>query len=77
LRQLEIGSSDNHCLALGGLGHGVSKRDRQPVADWLLRPFPPEVDVGTLVDRGSECTLAVVREGVDVAMRRWNGVGPM
>jgi len=60
------------------IGVGRPERgDRQPVADWLLRPFPPEVDVGTLVDRGTECTLAVVREGVDVAMRRWNGVGPM
>jgi peptidyl-tRNA hydrolase, PTH1 family len=60
------------------IGVGRPERgDRQPVADWLLRPFPPEVDVETLVDRGTECTLAVVREGVDVAMRRWNGVGPM
>jgi PTH1 family peptidyl-tRNA hydrolase len=60
------------------IGVGRPERgDRQPVADWLLRPFPPEVDVQALVDRGAECTLAVVREGVDAAMQRWNGAGPM
>jgi PTH1 family peptidyl-tRNA hydrolase len=60
------------------IGVGRPERgDRLPVADWVLRPFPPEVDVPALVDRGVECTLAVVRDGVDVAMRRWNGIGPM
>jgi PTH1 family peptidyl-tRNA hydrolase len=60
------------------IGVGRPERgDRQPVADWVLRPFPPDVDVEALVDRGVECTLAVLREGADAAMRRWNGVGPM
>jgi peptidyl-tRNA hydrolase, PTH1 family len=60
------------------IGVGRPERgDRQPVADWVLKPFPAEVDVGALVDRGVECTLAVVRDGVDAAMQRWNGVGPM
>lgn len=60
------------------IGVGRPERgDRQPVADWVLKPFPPEVDVDALIDRGTECALDVVREGVDVAMRRWNGAGPM
>jgi peptidyl-tRNA hydrolase, PTH1 family len=60
------------------IGVGRPERgDRRPVADWVLTPFPAEVDVEALVARGAECTLDVVREGVDAAMRRWNGAGPM
>jgi peptidyl-tRNA hydrolase, PTH1 family len=54
-----------------------ARGDRQPVADWVLRPFPPDVDVEALVTRGADCALAVVRDGVDAAMQRWNGAGPM
>jgi hypothetical protein len=43
------------------------------VADWVLTPFAPGTDVERLVRDGADCTLDVVREGVDVAMRRWNG----
>jgi len=58
------------------IGVGRPERGEQmPVADWVLRPFPAEVDVTALVDRGTECTLAVVRDGVDAAMRRFNGTG--
>jgi PTH1 family peptidyl-tRNA hydrolase len=58
------------------IGVGRPERGEQmPVADWVLWPFPPDVDVAALVDRGTECTLAVVRDGVDVAMRRFNGAG--
>lgn len=60
------------------IGVGRPERgDRRPVADWVLTPFPAEVDVEALVARGAECTRDVVREGVDAAMRRWNGAGPM
>ena len=60
------------------IGVGRPERgDRQPVADWVLKPFPAEVDVAALVGRGADCTRDVVREGVDVAMRRWNGAGPL
>jgi peptidyl-tRNA hydrolase, PTH1 family len=58
------------------IGVGRPERGEQmPVADWVLRPFPAAVDVTALVDRGTECTLAVVRDGVDAAMRRFNGTG--
>jgi peptidyl-tRNA hydrolase, PTH1 family len=58
------------------IGVGRPERgDRTPVADWVLRPFPADVDVGALVSRGTECTLAVVRDGVDAAMARFNGLG--
>jgi PTH1 family peptidyl-tRNA hydrolase len=59
------------------IGVGRPERgDRQPVADWLLRPFPADVDVADLVSRGADCTRVVVRDGVDEAMRRFNGAGP-
>jgi peptidyl-tRNA hydrolase, PTH1 family len=58
------------------IGFGRPERgDRTPVADWVLRPFPAEVDVDALVGRGTECTLAVVHDGVDAAMARFNGAG--
>jgi peptidyl-tRNA hydrolase, PTH1 family len=58
------------------IGVGRPERgERMPVADWVLRPFPAEVDVPALVERGSECTLAVVRDGVDAAMTRFNRAG--
>jgi hypothetical protein len=43
------------------------------VADWVLQPFPPGTDVDRLVRDGADCTLSVLRDGVDVAMRTWNG----
>jgi PTH1 family peptidyl-tRNA hydrolase len=58
------------------IGVGRPERgDRQPVADWLLRPFPADVDVAALVDRGAECARVVIADGVDEAMRRFNGAG--
>ena len=56
------------------IGIGRPERgDRRPVADWVLQPFPPGTDVDRLVRDGADCTLSVLREGVDVAMRTWNG----
>jgi PTH1 family peptidyl-tRNA hydrolase len=55
------------------IGIGRPERgDRRPVADWVLTPFPPEVDTDQLVRDGADCALAVIREGVDAAMRRCN-----
>ena len=56
------------------IGIGRPERgDRRPVADWVLQPFPPGTDVDRMVRDGAACTLAVVRNGVDAAMREWNG----
>jgi peptidyl-tRNA hydrolase, PTH1 family len=55
---------------------GIGRPDRgdpRPVADWVLQPFPPGTDDGRLVRDGADCTLAVLRDGVDAAMRTWNG----
>jgi PTH1 family peptidyl-tRNA hydrolase len=58
------------------IGIGRPERgDPRPVADWVLTPFPPGTDVERLVRDGADCALAVVRDGVDVAMRGWNGGG--
>ncbi len=43
---------------------GVGRPDRGdpvPVADWLLQPFPPEVDVPELVRRGADAVLDLIR----------------
>jgi PTH1 family peptidyl-tRNA hydrolase len=59
------------------IGIGRPERgDRRPVADWVLQPFPPGTDVDRLVRDGADCTLSVLRDGVDVAMRTWNGSSP-
>jgi peptidyl-tRNA hydrolase, PTH1 family len=56
------------------IGIGRPERgDPRPVAAWVLQPFPPDVDTERLVRDGADCTLAVVRDGVDAAMRAWNG----
>ena len=56
------------------IGIGRPERgDRRPVADWVLQPFPPGTDVDRLVRDGADCALSVLRDGVDVAMRSWNG----
>jgi peptidyl-tRNA hydrolase len=60
------------------IGVGRPERgERQPVADWVLRPFPADVAVDELVTRGADCTRLVIRDGVDEAMRRFNGAGPL
>jgi peptidyl-tRNA hydrolase, PTH1 family len=59
-------------IGVGRPGRG----ERRPIADWLLLPFDPGTDVDALVERGAECVLLVAREGVDAAMRRFNGAGP-
>ena len=56
------------------IGIGRPERgDRRPVAEWVLQPFPPGTDVDRLVRDGADCALSVLRDGVDVAMRTWNG----
>jgi PTH1 family peptidyl-tRNA hydrolase len=51
------------------LGVGRPERgDPRPVVDWVLTPFEPHVDVDGLIARGVECTLVVVREGMEAAL---------
>ena len=59
-------------VGVGRPGRG----ERRPVADWLLQPFDAGTDVDGLVERGAACTLVVVRDGIDAAMREFNGTGP-
>ena len=54
---------------------GVGRPDRgdpRPVADWVLTPFPPEVDVEAIVTRGAEAVETIVRDGLEEAQRRFN-----
>ena len=59
-------------IGVGRPGRG----ERRPVADWVLQPFEKGTDVDALVERGAACTLVVAREGIDAAMREFNGAGP-
>ena len=66
-----IGTQDFPRVRIG-IGRPV-RGDRRPVADWVLQPFPPGTDVDRLVRDGADCALSVLRDGVDAAMRTWNG----
>jgi len=67
----DLGSQDFLRVRIG-IGR-PERGDRRPVADWVLQPCPPGTDVDRLVRDGADCTLSVLRDGVDVAMRTWNG----
>jgi PTH1 family peptidyl-tRNA hydrolase len=55
------------------VGVGRPERgDRRPVADWVLSPFAPEVDVGGLVSRAADAAEALVAEGLEEAQQRFN-----
>ena len=55
------------------IGVGRPERgDPRPVADFVLSPFPPEVDVEGLVARAADAAETVAREGVDEAQNRFN-----
>jgi peptidyl-tRNA hydrolase, PTH1 family len=58
------------------IGVGRPERgDPRPVADWLLAPVAPGVDLDALAERGADAALDTVRLGPDAAMREWNGRG--
>ena len=42
------------------------------IADWVLQPFALGTDVDAIVSDAADCAQAVIRDGVDEAMRRWN-----
>ena len=54
-----------------GLGR-PERGDQRPVADFVLSPFPPEVDVEALVARAADAVESVAREGLDEAQNRFN-----
>ncbi|MGH3011658.1 MAG: aminoacyl-tRNA hydrolase [Gaiellaceae bacterium] len=55
------------------IGVGRPERgDPRPVADWVLTPFPPEVDVESLVTRAADAVEATVRHGLEEAQLRFN-----
>jgi PTH1 family peptidyl-tRNA hydrolase len=55
------------------IGVGRPERgDPRPVADFILSPFSPEVDVEALVARAADAVETVAREGVEEAQNRFN-----
>lgn len=66
--------------ALGGpgflrlrVGVGRPERgDRRPVADYVLAPFAPDVDVDAIVARAADGVETLVIDGLDAAQQRFN-----
>lgn len=55
------------------VGVGRPERgDPRPVADWVLSPFEPDVDVGALVSRAADAVEVLVRDGLEEAQQRFN-----
>ena len=55
------------------IGVGRPERgDPRPVADWVLTPFPPEVDVEAIVARATDAVETIVRDGLEEAQQRFN-----
>ena len=55
------------------IGVGRPERgDRRPVADFVLSPFPPEVDVEKIVGRAADGIETIATEGLEAAQRRCN-----
>ena len=55
------------------VGVGRPERgDPRPVADWVLTPFSPEVDVDAIVARAADAVATVVGEGLEEAQQRFN-----
>jgi peptidyl-tRNA hydrolase, PTH1 family len=55
------------------VGVGRPERgDPRPVADYVLSPFEPEVDVGSLVTRAADAVETVLLDGLDEAQQRFN-----
>jgi peptidyl-tRNA hydrolase, PTH1 family len=49
-----------------------ARGDRRPVADYVLAPFEPEIDVDELVSRAADAVEVVAREGLEPAQQRFN-----
>src|ERR687885_162284 len=55
-------------IGVGRPGRG----DPRSVADYVLSPFAPEEDVGSLVARSADAVETLARDGVEAAQRRFN-----
>ena len=55
-------------IGVGRPGRG----DRRPVADYVLSPFEPEVEVEELVSRAADAVDVIAREGLEPAQQRFN-----
>jgi peptidyl-tRNA hydrolase, PTH1 family len=66
----QLGTSEFLRLRIG-IGR-PERGDPRPVADWVLTPFDPEVDVDGLVARGVDAVETLVREGLDETQRQFN-----
>jgi peptidyl-tRNA hydrolase, PTH1 family len=49
-----------------------ARGDRRPVADYVLSPFEPEIDVEALVSRAADAVEAMARDGLEAAQSRYN-----
>jgi peptidyl-tRNA hydrolase, PTH1 family len=55
------------------VGVGRPERgDRRPVADFVLSPFPPEVDLQMIVSRAADAVESLVQDGLEETQRRFN-----
>ena len=55
------------------IGVGRPERgDPRPVADYVLSPFSPDADVGSLVALAADAVETVLLEGLEAAQRRFN-----
>jgi peptidyl-tRNA hydrolase, PTH1 family len=55
-------------IGVGRPGRG----DRRPVADYVLSPFEPEIDVEALLSRAADAVEAIARDGLEAAQSRYN-----
>ena len=55
-------------IGVGRPGRG----DPRPIADYVLSPFEPEVDVDALVGRAADAVEKLARDGLDEAQRQFN-----
>ncbi len=55
------------------IGVGRPERgDPRPVADFVLSPFPPDVDVDAIVARAADAVAMLVGEGMEETQRRFH-----
>jgi PTH1 family peptidyl-tRNA hydrolase len=65
-----LGTSDFVRLRIG-IGR-PERGDPRPVADWVLSPFDPDVDVEGLVGRAADAVETIARDGLEVAQQHFN-----